>query len=308
MNITILGAGAMGALFGAFLSQSNDVTLVDVDEQRVANLKQNGIRVKGRTEERVFYPAITTDTTSRQEADLVIVFVKAMYTIDALNANKHLIGNNTYLMTLQNGVGHEAKLLKYADSDHVIIGSTQHNSSIISEGHVNHGGAGITSIGLLNGDSDRIAHIAEAFDRCGIQCVYTDEVKEQMWSKLFLNTSVSSLTAVLQVPLGFILDDPYACYLMEELAKEAVAVANVEGMTTFDVAQVVDGIKEVLSKSKNGYTSIYADIKNGIRTEVDTISGSVIGLAESLDIPVPFHKMVVALIHAMENKVKQGVS
>ncbi len=63
MDIIILRIGALGALFGTFLSQSNDVTLVDVDARRIANLKQNGIKVKGKAEERVFHPAITTDST-----------------------------------------------------------------------------------------------------------------------------------------------------------------------------------------------------------------------------------------------------
>lgn len=307
VNITILGAGAMGALFGSFLSQCNHVTLVDVNAPRVSYLNQNGIKVREEAGERVFHPTVTTDTGNMPAADLLIVFVKAMFTTSALEANRHLIGKSTYLMTLQNGAGHEAKLLQFADAEHVIIGSTQHNSSIISEGYLNHGGGGLTSIGLLGGNSARIAHIAQAFTCCGIDCVCSDEVKKQIWNKLFLNTSASSLTAVLQVPLGFILDDPYACSLMEELAREAVAVANAEGTVAFDAEQVIGDIKTLLSKSKTGYTSIYADVKNGVRSEVDTISGSVVETAERLRVFTPYHRMIVALIHAMENKVAQGV-
>lgn len=302
MNITILGAGAMGALFGGFLSQCNNVTLVDVNVHRVDYLNANGIKVRDEDGDRVFHPFATADTGSMPVADLIIVFVKAMFTNSALEANKHLIGKDTYLLTMQNGVGHDTKLLRFADADHVIIGSTQHNSSIISEGYVNHGGGGLTSIGLLSSNSTRVAHIAETFTACGVDCTYSDEVKKQIWNKLFLNTSASSLTAVLQMPLGYILEDPYACSLMETLAKEAVDVANAEGIASFDPNKVIADIKTLLSNSKAGFTSIYMDVKNGVRSEVDTISGSVVEAAERQGVPVPYHRMIVALIHAMENR------
>ena len=102
--------------------------------------------------------------------------------------------------------------------------------------------------------------------------------------------------------MGFILDDPYACFLMEKLAREAVAVANAEGSAQFDAETVVSDIKTVLANARGGYTSIYADLKNGARTEVDTISGSVVEAAKPLGVAVPYHEFVVALIHALEDK------
>ncbi len=301
MNVAILGAGAMGMLFGGYLSRQNEVWLLDTEPNRVCKINADGVTIRENGTDRVFRPHAATDSASLGEMDLVLVFVKAMHTLPALEANKRLIGAGTYLMTLQNGARHESKLLRFADPDHVIIGTTQHNSSILANGWVNHGGGGKTSIGLLGGGSERIAPIAESFTACGFDCKISDEVKRQIWSKLFLNTAASSLTALLQVPLGFILDDPYACGVMEKLAREAVAVACAEGVS-FDAEQVVAEIKAVLANSRGGYTSIYADLKNGARTEVDTISGSVVSAARELGIPVPCHEMLVGLIHAMENK------
>lgn len=305
LNITILGAGAMGALFGGYLSTQNHVWLVDVNTERVKSICENGIKIRECDGDRLFRPQAVTNTADLPEMDLIIVFVKAMFTVSALKNNQHLIGKDTYLMTLQNGTGHETKLLQFADKEHVIIGSTQHNSSIISDGYVNHGGGGNTYIGLLGGNSKRIAHIAENFTACGFSCAYSDEVKKQIWSKLFINTAASSLTGILQVPLGFILDDPHACWMMEQLAHEAVTVANAEGFAKFDEAEVVDSIRTLLRNGKNGYTSIYADIKNGARSEVDTISGSVVDIAKNLGIEVPYHQMVVSMIHALEDKAIQ---
>lgn len=305
MNITILGAGAMGSLFGGYLSKQNHVWLVDVNENRVNTICAHGIRVREADGDRVFHPTAVTSAQNLAPMDLIIVFVKAMYTVQALQENRHLIDGGTYLMTLQNGTGHEAKLMQFADADHIIIGSTQHNSSIIEEGYVNHGGGGETYIGKLSGDSAQLSRIAENFTACGFDCSCSDNVKKQIWSKLFLNTSASSLTGILQVPLGFILENPHARFLMEQLVSEAVMVANKEGFASFDEAEVVEGIRAVLQNAKNGYTSIYADIKNGVRSEVDTISGSVVEIASRLGIDVPYHKMVVEMVHAIEDKANE---
>ncbi len=303
MKITVLGAGAMGALFGGYLAGQNEVYLVDVDANRVNHINAEGVRIREQDgTEKVYHPVAVTETAGLPEMDLVIVFVKAMYTESALEANCGLIGPETYLMTLQNGAGHESKLLKFADRAHVVIGTTQHNSSLLGDGHVNHGGGGKTVIGLLDGGSERLRGIAETFTASGFACTTSDEVKAQIWRKLFLNTAASTLTGILRVPLGYILENRYACELMEAMAREAVTVANAEGAAVFDAESVIAEIKEVLSRSRAGYTSIYADVKNGARTEVDTISGSVVEAAHALGVPVPFHEMAVKLIHALEGR------
>ncbi len=303
MKIAILGAGAMGMLFGGYLSQENSVWLVDVDRARVEKINADGVAVREKDgRDQVFHPAAVTDSAELPVMDLVLVFVKAMFTLDALTKNRGLIGPETYLMTLQNGAGHEAKLLQFADRAHVVIGSTQHNASVLGNGHTCHGGAGITSIGLLDGECGAVAHIAENFTACGFPCTTSGDVKRQIWTKLFTNTAASSLTAVLQVPLGFLYDDPNARFLMGELCREAVMVANAEGIAHFDEAEVIQGVEAVCRNAKNGYTSIYADIRDGRRTEVDTISGSVLEAAKAMGLSVPYHEMVVKLIHALENK------
>lgn len=297
-------------LFGGYLSEHNDVWLIDIDQNRIDYINANGVAVRESTgEDKFFRPVGMTNAANLGEMDVVLVFVKSMFTVDALKTNKGLIGPNTYLMTLQNGAGHESKLLQFADADHVIIGSTQHNSSIIGNGHVHHGGSGRTQIGLLSGDSSKLESIAQNFTACGLVCSTSADVKRQIWTKLFTNTAASSLTAVLQVPLGFIHEDANAHKMMETLAREAAAVANADCGGGFEEAEVIEGVDTVCRNAPNGYTSIYADVKKGARSEVDTISGSVVETGKRLGIPTPYHEMVVALIHAMENRNRtQGKS
>lgn len=304
MNIIILGTGAMAALFGGYLSVNNNVYLLGRNKALVEKINSEGVRIREQDGSvSVFHPHAACDVQGLSEADLMIVFVKSMATEEVLEKYRGLIGTGTYLMTLQNGAGHEEKLLKYADENHVIIGSTQHNSSVIEPGFINHGGGGKTGIGsAASASAPELFDIAENFSSCGFECSVSDKVKDQIWNKLFLNTSASSLTAVLQCPLGYVVDDPFTRSLMHKLAHEAVMTANAEGCGPFDEAAVVSGIENVLEHSKNGYTSIYADIKAGRHTEVDTISGYVVRTAEKLGISVPYHDAVVTLIHAMEGK------
>ena len=304
MKIAVLGAGAMGSLFGGYLSKENDVTVVDLYQPIVDAINANGVKIREKDGSvTVRNPRATSNASNLGEQDLVIVFVKSMYTVSALETNRNLIGPNTYLMTLQNGAGHESKLLKFADRLHVIIGSTQHNSSVIEPGFVNHGGSGMSSIGLLDGNSDVLKPIAESFTACGLECHTENNVQKQIWKKMFTNTAASSLTALFQVPLGFIHTDKNANWIMRQLCHEAVTVANALGLD-FNEEEVVGDVETVLINAPNGYTSIYADIRDGRRSEVDTISGSVVEAAHDLSIAVPYHEMVVKCIHALEAKAQ----
>lgn len=301
MKITILGAGAMGSLFGGYLSQHNDVWLVEIDRQKVDKINRDGIRIREPDGEKVFHPTALSDTKELGEMDLVIVFVKAMYSAGALEKNKHLLGKDTYVMTLQNGAGHERTILKFVKGSRVIIGTTKHNSSIIDVGYINHGGGGSSSIGLLDGKSETIQEIADNFSQCGFQTNVSDDVRKSIWSKLFINVSASIMTGVLQTNLDFLKDSIYAWRLVERLLKEAVAVADADGME-FDEAEVIKDVRTLVENAHDGYTSIYADLHNGARTEVDTINGTIITEAKRLEVPVPAHEFVVELVHAMEDR------
>ena len=306
MKITVLGAGAMGSLFSGYLSRKNDVTVVDVSDVMVKAIQGQGVRIREKDGTvSTGHPTAVKDSSGIGYQDLVVVFVKSMFTVSALETNRNLIGPDTYIMTLQNGAGHESKLLKFADRKHVVIGSTQHNSSVIEPGFVNHGGSGITSIGLLDGNSECLRGIAENFTACGFECHTENNVQKQVWKKMFTNTAASSLTALFQVPLGFIHTDPNANWLMRQLCREAVEVANSLGLG-FDLEEVTRDVDKVCENAPNGYTSIYADIRDGRRSEVDTISGSVVEAAHDQGIEVPYHEMVVKCIHALENKSKEN--
>jgi 2-dehydropantoate 2-reductase len=210
MKIAVLGCGAMGGLYSAYLSRKNEVTVIDVNEALVSKIRTDGLKVREPDGSmNTFHPNAALNAEGMEPADLIVIFVKAMFSKSALTTNRGLIGRDTYLMTLQNGSGHEDTLLtEFVDADHVIIGTTQHNANISELGVSNHGGSGMTHLGCISGDVHRLQPIADVFTASGLEADVSDNVQTMIWGKMFTNVSASVLTAVLQVPLGFIAADP----------------------------------------------------------------------------------------------------
>ena len=302
MKIAVIGGGAMGSLYGGLLSQNNDVVIVVVNRDQTEKVNCEGLLIhEADGSQRLCHPKMIVCTDALEPVDLVILFVKSMVSRAALEQNRALIGPDTYVMTLQNGSGHETILSEFTDAEHVVIGTTQHNSAVLELGEIRHAGSGITNIGCISGDVHRLEPIAEAFRKSGFETRCCPNVKELIWSKMFTNVSVSALTGVLEVPMGYIVENPYAWTLCETLIREAVAVAEGEGLH-FDADEKIAEVRAVCERNPSGITSICADIRNGRKTEVDTISGSVVAASHRNGISAPTHELIVTLIHALEDR------
>ena len=301
MRILVIGAGAMGNIYGSRLSTCNDVTLIDTNQSIIDKINRDGVILEENGELHHFSPKAQSHVDNLG-ADLIILFTKALYSFDALNGVKSAIGEDTYLMTLQNGAGHEKLLSSFVGLDHIIIGTTEDNGAVIERGKIHHGGSGVTNIGMLDKrDTSILERIKTSFDAAGFDVRIHDNIEQLIWDKLMTNTSLSILTAILGCDMSYISSNDYARHLCEKLIEEAVSVAN--GMNlSFDYYKVREKVLRTSANNKGGYTSIMMDIKNGRRTEVDTISGAVKAKAEELGIPVPYHDMAISLVHALEEK------
>ena len=201
-------------------------------------------------------------------------------------------------MTLQNGAGHEDIISEFVPLDRTIIGTTEDNGAILDTGYVRRGGKGKTNIGMLVEDKNNmLGKIKECFDECGFDTHIYSNIQQLIWDKLFTNVSLSVLTGVLQVPMGYIATDEYAWSMAVTLIKEAMGLE-------FDEDEMIERVKNTALGSPESRTSIYTDLSKGRPTEVNTISGAVVKAGEKMGIPVPSHKMIVNMVHAMENKNK----
>ena len=281
----------MGGIYGARLSLHNDVTLIDTNRELVDHVRRHGLVLEEGGVETTFHPGMACDAGGLAPADLVILFTKALYSRDALEGARSVIGEDTCvigedtcLMSLQNGAGHERLLSQYVPMERVVIGTSEDNGAVLGPGRVHHGGSGVTNIGLAAGDDVLLLErIRSAFEPCGFDVRIHSDI----------------LSAILQCDMSFIAADGHAWSLCTALVDEALMVAEAQGLH-FERNAVLEKVRTTSLSNPGGYTSIMKDIQNGRRTEVDTISGAVVTAAREHSLQVPRHEMVVALIHALE--------
>ena len=304
MRIAVIGAGAMGSIYGGHLSLHNDVYLVDTNQAVVDHINRNGLILQEDGKDVTYHPTAVTSTEGTEPVDLVILFVKSLFSKAALSSNKGIIGHDTYLMTLQNGSGHEDILGEFAPESRIIIGTTEDNGAVLGMGHVRRGGCGKTNIGMLTEDTDGfLPKLKECLDSCGFQGYIHENIRQLIWNKLFTNVSLSAVTGVMQVPMGFIAGNEHAWAITKQLIHEAVAVAHGLGLVA-DEEEITEKVRQTSLGSPEGITSICADLRAGRKTEVNTISGSVVSASKKCGVPAPTHQMIVELVHAMEERDK----
>ena len=302
MRIDVLGAGAMGCLFGAMLSRANEVRLVDPNRAKLETLHKTGVTVlEPDGTSFTAFPGLRTPEEADAPPELLLIFVKSAAEKAALAAVRPSLGPDTVLLTLQNGMGHEKAMGEIAPPERILLGATQHNASLQSVGVVRHGGAGYTRIGALAGSGERAGEVAAAFTAAGIETSASPDVRAVIWRKLFMNASASALTGVFRCPLGEVADNPHIWTLCQKLIGEAVAVAGAEGYA-FVEGEIIDEIHGHLLRARGGITSVYADLEAGRKTEVDAITGAVAALGRQLGIAAPVSETVAGIIHAMEER------
>ena len=307
MKITVIGPGAMGLLFGGKLAACADVTLIGSNAVNLKEINTNGVTIK-RSDSSVTrkIPAYMAGTCN-ETADVILLFTKAYQIADVLNENKGLIGPDTMLLTLQNGAGHDRVMREFADSAHVLIGTTKQGSYRESASVIVNSGLGETVFGGAAAEGEpgpdkaRLEELRETFENAGFPCSVSENIRFDVWNKLMINASSSVLSGVLQVPQGYIAEDSYAWSICEDLIREICAAAAGEGAIFAPEEQILR-VREHLRNAPDGYTSIYADIKNGRKTEADFICGAVVRAAKEQGLSVPVQETILRLVHAMEGR------
>ncbi len=302
MRIAVIGPGSMGLLYGGKLSECADVTLIGNNEENIRLINENGVIIKRDDVSKHYTVKASKGVDIKEPFDLLIMFTKAYLTEAALEQNRELIEKNTYLLTLQNGAGHEAVLSKYVDEQRVILGTTAQGSSRENAYTIVNSGLGETAIGALSPTEENqafIRNVINVFEKAGFPCVCADNIRQMVWNKLMINASSSVLSGVLQVRQGYIVENKDAFEMCKKLIIEICTVANAEGLR-FSHDEQIQRLENHLKNAPNGLTSIYSDLKNGRKTEVDYINGAVIRAAQKHKLAVPSHEMIVHMVHAME--------
>jgi 2-dehydropantoate 2-reductase len=293
-----MGAGAIGSMLGARLADEHDVTLIG-REAHVRAIRERGLEVTGHTQRTVDVDA-RTDAHELDPADVVFLTVKAYQTEQALADVEPAIGPNTFLATLQNGLGNLEQLARRVGESHAIGGTTSHGCLFHGPGRVEHTGVGDTVIGPI-APPDRPAHhqLAEALTEAGIEAEVAADIRPQLWAKAAVNAAINPATAIAGLPNGALLDVDELERLLEAAAREVEDVARSEGIEVEEGAWV-DRARTVAKQTARNRSSMLQDVERGRRTEIDAICGRVVEVARRNGVPVPRNETLHGLVKGIE--------
>lgn len=301
MLIYVAGSGAMGCTFGYHIQKNtdNEVILLDYWPDHIDNINNNGLEVTGQVEGKVEIKAMKPEEAT-EKADLIIVMTKSMQLENMVKAVQPLIDEDTQLLCLLNGMGHEEILKNYVNLDQINMGVTVWAAGINGPGSVNVSGVGSIDIQNIGGNDEAGQKIAEMMDQAGLHVKYNSDVMKAIWRKAMVNGSMNAITALLECKVGEFTDTEIQPEVTKELIAEFVEVGKAEGVD-FDENEMLEYIKETNKKVAGHYPSMYQDlITHSRKTEVDYINGAVVAKGKKHNIPTPYNELITQLVHAKE--------
>jgi 2-dehydropantoate 2-reductase len=299
MRITIVGAGAMGSLFGGRLSRVADVCLLDPWNEHVAAIRRDGLLVEEPSGELVVALSATTDPDEVGPTDLAIIFVKSHRTDWASELASRFLKPSGLALTLQNGLGNRDTIASILGEQRAWQGVTAHGATLLGPGHVRHAGQGLTHVEDRPELGERIQEIASLFGRAGIETQVSPDVNSLLWGKLVINAGINALTALLRVRNGVLGERAGPRGLMEKAVEEAAEVARAKGVALpYDDPE--RRVREVAAATGENLSSMLQDVLRGSPTEIEVINGAIVQEARKLGVPAPVNESLVALVKAIE--------
>lgn len=302
MNIAILGAGAMGCLFaGRLLGAGADVKMFDINNEVLEKLNRHGIGVLSDEESRCQYPvAALRAEDSRSHFDLILVFTKAFSTAAAMASVKHLLGPDTYVLTLQNGLGHVDEIAAWVAPSRLLVGVTDIPADLAAIGEVHTRNAGGVRFWSQDGEHRRMLKlVSELFTRAGLPCIADPEVQVAIWHKAAFNAALNALCTVLRQPVGRLGQSEDGRWLATKVIEESSRVALALGIE-FDTATVLASVEQVYTQQADHRPSMLQDRLAGRASEIENINGAILKLAREQGLAVPVLESLYRLVRMGE--------
>jgi len=302
MKIVIVGPGAIGCLLAAFLSKAKqDLWILDYNKDRAAKINQAGISLTGISGEWLSKPKVSADIKDIGIADLLIICVKSYDTKAAITRAKALAGENTSVLTLQNGIGNIEIISEVIGPDKVIGGVTNLGATLVDVGKTKHAGKGETIIGRIDGKMTvQMRSIREIFNKTGLETRISKDIKGLLWSKLITNVGINALTAITRLNNGKLTEFEGTRKIMREAVTEAARIVKRKRIKLIydDPLAKVEAVCEATS---GNISSMLQDVLRKKRTEIDFINGVIVRLGQELGISVPANTMLVDLVKTIES-------
>lgn len=303
MKICFLGAGALGSALGGVLAEAgNEVWLIDRSPAHVDAINARGLNLREDGVERMVAARARTSAEGIGPADLVVVLVKSFQTRDAIRGAGALVGPDTVVMSLQNGLGHEEILAEAVGRERVLAGKTYVGAVLLGPGHAIAGVRGkLTHIGELDGCiTERALRIADTFTRAGLATTVSDNIVGTMWDKLLVNVATGALCAITRLPYGQLYTVPEIEACAIAAVAEAMAVAAAHGIRLSTAAPRDAWTLAAEGMPPEFKTSMLQSLEKGAATEIDYVNGSVVRWGERGNVPTPVNRTLVACVKGIE--------
>jgi len=310
MNISIIGAGAIGLLLaGTLAGKAKSLELVARSESQAAKIRSEGLQVDGS----VIVPSASMRVVSfdgivaysiQPEADYVLLTVKQSALDDGLmRYAADRIQSGGKLVCFQNGLGHIEKLLQFVPAERLVVAVTTEGAKRTGEASVLHTGSGVTYLGHPDpnlGDSRNsdIKDLCNLLKTAGFRSETSNRIMSKVWNKLVINAAINPVTALLRVPNGNLLASPSALSLMRDIYEEALQAASLRAIPL--APDLWEQVEDVCRKTHANHSSMLQDVLSGRRTEIDWITGALLGVGRSGGLSLPVNETVYRLVKALE--------
>ena len=303
MKIAVMGAGAVGGYFGGVLAnQGEDVTLIARGAHGEA-IRQSGLRVDSHWGNFNVKVPCTSDPSEVGAVDLILHCVKLYSNVDALPQIEPMVGPNTNILTIQNGVTSGETIAAKFGWDRVLQGATYIEAAIMGAGHIEQSGSTARiEFGENDGSqSARVSQIRDLLDKPGIQVAVSSDIVSTLWTKLVAVGAFGTVMTAARASLSEVLAGPGGETTIRTVMEEIVAVGKSEGIS-FAPGVVDEKLHGGIEEAEEFKSSLQYDLTNGKPLELDDILGAVVKKGRAAGIPVPAS---AALVMTLE-KFKHG--
>jgi len=298
-RITIIGAGAMGSLFGGLLSSVAQVELVDPWREHVEAIRREGLRLVEPDGDKVIQISATADPAEVGPTDLAIIFLKSHQTEWGAEVASRVLKSDGLALTLQNGLGNRDVLARVLGEARAWQGVTAHGATLLGPGQVRHAGRGPTHLETRPDIAKRAQEVAHLFQQAGIETHLSPDLDSLIWGKLVINAGVNALTGILRVPNGKLGEIEAARALMDAAVEEAVQVARAKGVA-LPYDNPIHKVRDVCAATAANRSSMLQDVLRGSPTEIGVINGAIVREADKLGLQAPVNQMLTGLLTAIE--------
>lgn len=294
MKIGIVGGGAVGLTYAAFLAPVASIVIKTRGQAQANNINEEGVTLTlaGESEEITGITA-SIDMAALKDCDAIVVALKSYDTEAAAQELTKIIGKDTPVVSLQNGLQAIVILKRTMDNpDRVFAGVTYIGAKRSDDRSV---GLGVNRRTVID---SKAGSVLDAFAKSRFGVEASDNIRQAVWDKMVLNNGQNALSAATNLSVKQMLETPECISIASELLNELQAVGEAEGLT-FDYTPL-DKLKDNWTGGLDFYPSMWQDLHACKRTEIDAINGAISKLGKAHNIATPYNDMMTSLIKVLE--------